>query len=103
MTTQHFTPTLNERISDIENSLPTDAQSSNIIDMITSQESTSTVMAQHLESLAQHYDQMASALHDSEAGEDFGEEDLQAMNRDTEELPAIMAELEDNISTIEES
>ena len=36
-------------------------------------------MAQHLESLTSHYDQMAGALKDHEAGEEFGEEDLQGM------------------------
>jgi autophagy-related protein 17 len=34
-------------------------------------------MARHLESLAAHYDQMATALKDSEAGEMYSEEDLQ--------------------------
>jgi hypothetical protein len=34
-------------------------------------------MAGHLESLASHYDQMAGALRESEAGEVFSEEDLQ--------------------------
>lgn len=34
-------------------------------------------MARHLESLATHYDQMAAALKDSEAGETYSEEDLQ--------------------------
>ena len=34
-------------------------------------------MASHLESLASHYDQMAGALRESEAGEVFSEEDLQ--------------------------
>lgn len=37
----------------------------------------STDMAGHLESLAGHYDQMAGALKESEAGEQFAEEDLQ--------------------------
>jgi len=34
-------------------------------------------MARHLESLAAHFDQMAAALKDNEAGETFSEEDLQ--------------------------
>ena len=37
----------------------------------------STSMARHLESLAAHYDQMAGALRDSEAGEVYTEEDMQ--------------------------
>jgi len=35
-------------------------------------------MAHHLESLASHYDQMAEALREGEAGEVFSEEDLQS-------------------------
>lgn len=38
-------------------------------------------MAGHLESLAAHFDQMASALGDNEAGEEFGEEDFQGPSR----------------------
>ena len=34
-------------------------------------------MARHLESLASHYDQMADALHDSEAGISHSEEEMQ--------------------------
>jgi autophagy-related protein 17 len=46
---------------------------------------------------------MADALKESEAGEIFGEEDLQDMNRDTEELPSIMAELEEQALSIEDT
>ena len=45
--------------------------------MFTSQEVTSAKMAEQLESLAHHYDNMSNALHDFEAGEEFGEEDGQ--------------------------
>ena len=78
-------------------------------------------MARHLESLASHYDQMADALHDSEAGISHSEEEMQgrrtmdssvivrgrantnfaAMHRDTDELPAIMAELEEDVHSIQ--
>jgi hypothetical protein len=34
-------------------------------------------MAGHLESLAAHYDQMAGTLRESEAGEEFTEDDIQ--------------------------
>ena len=79
-------------------------------------------MARQLESLAAHYDQMAAALKDSEAGEVFSEEDLQgnvvtgssgscrpngssplAMNRDANELQFIIIELEDGLKAIEDS
>ena len=45
--------------------------------ILSSQMDVSIDMARHLESLAAHYDQMAAALKDNEAGEVFGEEDLQ--------------------------
>ena len=79
-------------------------------------------MAALLENLASHYDGMASALRETELekGEAFSEEDMQGsssgilvyidiyfvhvlavMNRDTEELPVIMAELEESVHAIE--
>lgn len=85
-------------------------------------------MANLLESLAGHYDQMSTALHEQEAGEEFSEEDIQRacrafcrcscraelglissaildleMHRDTDELPAIVIELEESIAIIEAS
>jgi len=74
-----------------------------IEEILESQAEVSTRMAIHLESLTSHYGQMAGALRESEAGEIFSEEDLQDMNRDTDELPSIMAELEENIFSIESS
>lgn len=38
-------------------------------------------MAKHLTSLAEHYDQMASALRDNEAGEVFSREDIQGQSQ----------------------
>ncbi|KAG5221372.1 autophagy protein [Salix suchowensis] len=58
-------------------------------------------MAKHLESLTSHYDEMSNALHDMENGEVFTDDDMEAMNRDTNELPAIMADLEDGVSVIQ--
>ena len=34
-------------------------------------------MAEQLESLAHHYDNMSNALHDFESGEEFSEEDIE--------------------------
>ncbi|KAH9481618.1 Autophagy-related protein 17 [Psilocybe cubensis] len=70
--------------------------------IVVEQEHLVNSMASLLESLASHYDGMANALKDSENGEDFSDEDLQVMNRDTDELPAIMRELEDSLRVIEE-
>ncbi|KAH6909015.1 autophagy protein Apg17-domain-containing protein [Coprinopsis sp. MPI-PUGE-AT-0042] len=64
-----------------------------IHDSIASQETFIASMAEKLDSLLLHFDQMAEALKDCEAGVLFGEDDLGAMDRDTEELPVIMTEL----------
>lgn len=60
-------------------------------------------MAEQLEGLAIHYDQMEHAFGDHEAGEAYSEEDLQEMNRDTEELPVILGELGDDFNAINSS
>ncbi|KAJ7931431.1 hypothetical protein B0H13DRAFT_1857841 [Mycena leptocephala] len=65
--------------------------------LLTAQDGTITVMARHLESLAAHYDQMAGALNESEAGEAFSEEDLQ------DELGEIMTEMLQTQDTVENS
>ena len=52
-------------------------------------------MARHLESLASHYDQMATALKSSEVGESFSEEDLQGNFGDVTSFhdPAVLTAL----------
>ena len=79
-------------------------------------------MANHLEGLTSHYDEMAAALRDKESGEEISEEDLQGlfvylpcqsfnhwgvqnveMNRDTDELPSIIADLEDDVASVTNS
>lgn len=50
--------------------------------ILSSQTDVSMEMARHLDSLTAHYDQMAVALKDSEAGETFSEEDLQGISID---------------------
>ncbi|KIM84999.1 hypothetical protein PILCRDRAFT_67316 [Piloderma croceum F 1598] len=101
--TDSYPENLTNTISTIQRSLPTTTALPSINDILESQAKVSTHMANHLESLASHYDQMAGALRESEAGEVFSEEDLQDMNRDTNELPSIMAELEESIFSIESS
>ncbi|KAJ7581262.1 autophagy-related protein 17 [Mycena floridula] len=98
--TDEFPETLNNTITSIRNSLPDNASFPGIEVALTSQDCILTSMAGHLESLASHYDQMATALRDSEAGEAFSQEDIQAMNRDTDELPSIMSELDENVANI---
>jgi len=73
----------------------------NMTILLRQQEDTSTTMANHLESLAAHYDQMATALKEKEAGEELSEQDMEVFVRDTAELPAIIADLEESITSIE--
>lgn len=61
----------------IKSSLPQPSPLPLIDKVLSSQMDVSIDMARHLESLAAHFDQMAAALKDSEAGEAFSEEDLQ--------------------------
>ncbi|CDO77390.1 hypothetical protein BN946_scf184835.g12 [Trametes cinnabarina] len=65
------------------------------------QEKTSRKMAEQLETLVHHYDNMTNAMHDFEAGEEFSEEDLQGMNADANALPGFISELEQGVHTIE--
>ncbi|KAF7312338.1 Kinase activator [Mycena indigotica] len=90
---QRTTSNITERLPDMS-TLPA------IDTLLSTKDNTITAMARHLESLAAHYDQMAGALNEAEDGEAFGEEDLQAMNRDTEELPSIISELEESLASI---
>lgn len=99
--TYHYPETLSNAVASIRASLPVSGAYPPINPILSIQEHTTIDMAKHLESLTEHYEQMASALHDSETGEVFSEEDMKEMNRDTEELPAIMSELEDNVKEIE--
>ncbi|TDL25651.1 hypothetical protein BD410DRAFT_784690 [Rickenella mellea] len=99
--TEYHPEGLRQRTSDIQACLPEVSPLPSMVDLFHAQEETSLSMARHLESLAAHYDQMAAALRDKESGVDFSEDDLQDMNRDTEELPAIIAELEEDMSLIE--
>ncbi|KAI5120103.1 hypothetical protein M0805_002187 [Coniferiporia weirii] len=101
--TEDFPLILNESISSLRSSLPEVGILPPIRDVFSLQESVTTTMAKQLESLASHYEQMAAALRDKEAGMEFGEEDLQYMNRDTDELPSIIAELEDDVATVKAS
>ncbi|KAF9466562.1 autophagy protein Apg17-domain-containing protein [Collybia nuda] len=101
--TDQYPETLLTTTVSIRDSLPevSELPVTAVEDILATQDAMSTVMAAHLESLASHYDQMATALRDSEAGEAFNEDDLQDMNRDTDELPLIMAELEESADAIE--
>ncbi|PCH42280.1 hypothetical protein WOLCODRAFT_152309 [Wolfiporia cocos MD-104 SS10] len=98
--TSDYPESLTQTISAIESGLPVDAPLPSIDEVFSSQEMMKDAMARHLESLAAHYEQMSSALCDQEAGEEFRDDELTQMNRDTDELPAIITELEDSIASI---
>ncbi|KAF8127047.1 autophagy-related protein 17 [Boletus edulis] len=100
--TYDYPETLTATVLSIRNSLPV-SNAPPIGSLLDAQERTTTEMARHLESLASHYDQMADALHDSETGIPHSEGEMQAMHRDTDELPAIMAELEEDVHSIQEA
>ncbi len=74
--TTDFPIVLRNTIDAIENALPQDTMPVVYADL-ERQEQTVSEMAKHLESLAQHFDQMSSALQDTERGEDFAEQDIQ--------------------------
>ncbi|KAI6003417.1 autophagy-related protein 17 [Pisolithus marmoratus] len=99
--TYHYPETLSNAVASIRDSLPIGGAYPPINPILSIQEHTTIDMAKHLESLTAHYEQMASALHDSETGEVFSEEDLREMIRDTDELPAIMSELEDSVKEVD--
>lgn len=77
--TYDYPETLLTTVSSIRESLPasSNAPPPPIEAFLASQEKTTNAMARHLESLASHYDQMAGALHDSEAGIAYSEEEMQ--------------------------
>ncbi|KAI0783551.1 autophagy protein Apg17-domain-containing protein [Abortiporus biennis] len=101
--TSDYPEQLANTIASIRSTIPQQLDPPPIDSIMTSQESVSSEMARHLESLAGHYGQMSDALRDSENGVIFAEDDIQDMNRDTDELPAIIADLERNITSIEGS
>lgn len=91
--TTDYPVVLRSSIDAIERALPIH-NSADVFADLERQEHTAAEMAKHLESLAQHYDQMVAALEDSQHGEVFEQDDLAEMNRDTEELPSIIGDLE---------
>ncbi|KAH8831354.1 autophagy-related protein 17 [Flagelloscypha sp. PMI_526] len=106
-TTEDYDLTLARTIDMVRSSIEPVGRASDLVRTIEStimkQDDVKNGMAERLESLARHYEGMAEASRDAEAGEEFGEEDLNEMLRDTEELPAIIAELEDSVSSITDS
>lgn len=78
--TSDYPESLQSTICAIRASSPSEITIPPMDDIFSSQETISTDMASHLSSLTRHYDQMAHALHESEAGEVFSEVDIQGMH-----------------------
>ncbi|KAJ2922864.1 hypothetical protein H1R20_g14249, partial [Candolleomyces eurysporus] len=103
--TADYPSSLRNTITSLRESLPVPPQVpilTQMQDILIAEDAVIASMAEKLESLAGHYDGMAGALKDSEAGEVFADEDLENMNRDTEELPVIMGELDESAGEIED-
>ncbi|OSD06340.1 hypothetical protein PYCCODRAFT_1431344 [Trametes coccinea BRFM310] len=99
--TSDYPESLAKAIGDIKETLPEAIELPRFNTIFAAQGHTSSRMAEQLESLAHHYDNMTNAMHDFEAGEEFSEEDLLGMNSDADALPNIILELEGGIHTIE--
>jgi len=76
--TDEYPVTLANTVDSIRASLPQSEENTTgmVEEILAAQDTISTTMAQHLESLTSHYGQMATALQESEAGEAFSQEDL---------------------------
>ncbi|TBU24040.1 autophagy protein Apg17-domain-containing protein [Dichomitus squalens] len=101
-TTSDYPESLSKTIGAIKDMVPVEVPLPSFDAIFASQEGTSAKMAEQLESLAHHYDNMSNALHDFEAGEEFSEEDVQGMNGDADALPVIITELEEGVKAIDE-
>jgi autophagy-related protein 17 len=86
-TTAEYPQTLTMMNAAVKSSLPQPSPLLPIEKILSSQTDVSIDMARHLDSLTAHYDQMAIALKDCEAGEMFSEEDLQGMCVDKAPCP----------------
>lgn len=77
--TSDYPESLATTIDNIKNLVPAEVVLPSFDAIFASQEETSTKMAEHLESLAHHYDNMSNAMHDYEAGEEFHDEDMEGV------------------------
>lgn len=101
--TASYTATLQDTLRAIREALPPDKPAVDIQKILSTQEHWTTEMAHQLESLTEHFEKMEDAQRESEAGERFSEDDIQEMMRDAEELPVILAELEDAWTVMDRS
>ncbi|TCD70232.1 autophagy- protein 17 [Steccherinum ochraceum] len=101
--TSRYPEDLTKTITDIRTNVATEFTMPSIVAVVTSQEDASANMATLLTNLAHHYDQIVDVLHESEAGTVFDPSEIEDMNRDTDELPRVISDLEQNMSSIQTS
>ncbi|KAI0749561.1 autophagy protein Apg17-domain-containing protein [Daedaleopsis nitida] len=101
-TTSDYPESLSKTIGTIRENVPVDVSLPSFEQVFASQERISVKMAEELELLAHHYDNMSDALHDYEAGTEFNEDDIQHMIQDANALPVIIAELEAGVQSSKE-
>lgn len=77
--TASYTATLHETLGAIRDALPPDKPVVDVQKILSTQVHWTTEMANQLVGLAEHFEKMEVALKDSEAGEKFGEDDIQGM------------------------
>ena len=77
--TASYTATLHETLGAIRDALPPDEPVVDVEEILSTQVHWTTEMAHQLVGLAEHFEKMEVALKDSEAGEKFGEDDIQGM------------------------
>ncbi|KAI0787917.1 autophagy protein Apg17-domain-containing protein [Fomes fomentarius] len=100
-TTSDYPESLTKTIGAIKDMVPVEVPLPSLDKIFESQHNVSSKMAEQLELLARHYANMSDALHDYEAGEEFGEEDMQVMNADADALPVLISEIESGMQAIE--
>jgi autophagy-related protein 17 len=77
--TASYTATLHGTLRAIRDALPPDKPVVDVQEILSTQVHWTTEMANQLVGLAEHFEKMELALKDSEAGEKFGEDDIQGM------------------------
>lgn len=102
--TYDFPQVLDARISDIRGSLPP-LSSEPILAIVhrlmTEQDGLVNAMAEDLEGIARHYGQVRDALTVEEGGAIIDQEDLKTLEQDTEELTAVVRDIDQSGHTVE--
>lgn len=102
--TSSQTQSMNEKMQAIKNLLPATRSNipSSVQEWLKMQEADLNRMAELLEDVTHHFDQMEGALRDSDAGEVLEDEDMEVLEGDTGELPSIIGETEQSLVKIKD-